>query len=313
MLKKIFIPQAIAIEGEEFLISKGYEIYRGNGDVSKEGLIEDIKEADALILRALNVDAEIIKAGKKLKIIARHGAGYDNIDLKACKEAGVCATFSPNSTTLSVAEFTIASILHIAKKFKVYEEMVRTGNYNERFVNKCSDVSEKTLGIIGYGKIGQLVARKAALGLDMKVVTLARKNTVVPDYVRAVDMDTLLKTSDFISLHVPYTENTKDLISFEEFNKMKNNVNIINVSRGGVMNEEAFVSAVKNNKIAGGVIDVFYKEPPNIDDEIFKLENVVLTPHIASNTEEGMIRIAMDCVVDVHRVLSAEEPLNPIV
>lgn len=313
MSKNIFVPQPIAKESIDFLQSKGYNVYSGSGDLSKNGIINDIKKADALILRTLKIDKEIIESAKNLKIVARHGAGYDNLDFVACKKNGVYSTFSPNSTTLSVAEFAIASIMTLSKRFKEFEQMVRTDSFNDKFNTKGSDVYGKTLGIIGFGKIGQLVAKKASLGLDMKVLILDRGQKELPEYVEAVDMDTLLSQSDFITLHVPGGNKSKNLLSFEQFDIMKKSAFIINASRGGVMNEEAFVEAVKNKKISGGVIDVFNVEPPNLKDEIFSLENVIVTPHIGSNTTECMIRIAMDCAVDIDRVFLGEEPLYPII
>ncbi len=195
MTKKIFIPQPIAKGGEDFLLSKGYEIYRGSGDHTKIGLKEDLKDADAFILRTIKIDKEILESAKSLKIVARHGAGYDNLDVRACSDLGIYSTFSPDSTTLSVAEYTIASILTIAKKFKVYDEMVRTGKFNDKFSLKGSDVSGKTLGIIGFGKIGKLVAKKASFGLDMDVLTISRSQMEIPEYVSAVDIETLLAKS----------------------------------------------------------------------------------------------------------------------
>lgn len=313
MAKKIYIPQTISKCAIDFLEQKGYHCYTGSGDLTKDGIIKDIENADALILRMLNIDKEILASAKDLKVVARHGAGYDNLDYRGCKDLGICPTFSPNSTTISVAEFTIASILNISKKFKQFEQMVREDNFNDRFKIKGIEVYGKTVGIIGFGKIGQLVAKKAAFGLDMQVLVLDRNIKNLPDYVKLVDMDTLLKNSDYITLHVPGGEKTKDLLSYNEFEKMKTTAYLINLSRGNVMNEDAFAKAVKDRKISGGVIDVFSVEPPNLKNEIFNLDNVIVTPHIGSNTIECMDRIAMDCAIDVDKVLNGLEPIYPIV
>lgn len=309
---KIFIPQPIAIEGEKFLETKGYEIYRGNGKTDKESLIADIKDADAMVLRTIKVDADIIAEAKNLKIIARHGAGYDNIDWKKANELNIKTTFSPYSTTASVAEYTLTAILTLAKQIPTFEKELRNNNFNYKFVNKGHDISGKTLGIIGFGKIGKQVASRAKQGFNMEILTLSNSKNDIPSYVNLVDFETLIEKSDYVTLHVPGNESTFNLINKDVFAKMKKSAYLINASRGGVMNEKDLVNAIKNKEIAGAVIDVFGTEPPSMDNELFDLDNVILTPHMASNTEECMVRIAMDCVEDIHRVLSNEKPKFPI-
>ncbi len=312
MSKKIFIPQPISVEGEKFLISKGYTIYRGSGEIDKESLKADIKDADAFILRTIKIDKEILEHGTKLKIVARHGAGHDNLDSDACKELGIVPTYSPLSTGLSVAEFAITSILSLAKNIKMFEKELRDDNFEYKFSNKGVDVAGKTLGIIGLGNIGSIVAKKAHFGLDMKVIAYVKSKLDVPEYVEIVTWEELFKRSDFVTIHVPGGIANENLIGIEEFSQMKKSAYLINASRGKVMNEEDFIFAIKNKEIKGAVIDVFEIEPPDISGEMFELDNVVLTPHIGSNTDECMIRIAMDCATDVHRVLSGENPLYPI-
>ncbi len=314
MTNKIFIPQPIAIEGEKFLISKGYSIFRGSGNTDKESLKKDIEDADAFILRTIKVDKEILEAGLRLKVVARHGAGYDNLDSVACKNLGIVPTYSPFSTGLSVAEFTITSILSLAKNIKTFERELKNDNFDYKFFNKGIDVSGKTLGIIGFGNIGKLVAKKAYYGLDMKIIAYIKPNTRVdiPEYVEVVAWDELFNRSDFVTIHVPGGKENENIIGIEEFTKMKKSAFLINASRGKIMNEDDFVFAIKNKEISGASIDVFAEEPPDVSSEMFSLENVILTPHIGSNTNECMVRIAMDCATDVHRVLSGEDPLYPI-
>ncbi len=313
-MKNIFIPQPIAVEAENFLTQKGYEIYRGSGDFTDEGIKKDISFADAFILRSIKISEEILANANKLKVISRHGAGYDNLDVNACNDKGIVTTYSPLSTSISVAEYVMTSILSLSKNFRDFEENLRNDNFNYKYSNRGLDVANKTLGIIGFGKIGKEVARKAHFGLDMKVVTFLKENKKeeLPDYVEGVSWDKLFEISDYVTIHVPGTKDNYNLISKKEFNLMKKDAFLINASRGKVMSEKDFILAIKNKDINGAVIDVFDVEPPNINGEIFKLENVILTPHIGSNTKECMIRIAMDCANDVHRVLSNEAPLYPI-
>lgn len=314
MKKKIFIPQPVADEGETYLKEKGYLIKRGSGKFDKESLKADIADCDAMLLRTLKVDREILEAGKQLKVVARHGAGYDNLDWKAAKELGIWATCSPDTTGLSVAEFTITSILTMAKNMEKCSRELREGNFNYKFSHKGTDVAGKTLGIIGFGRIGSITAKKAACGLDMNILAYVPRpeGKRIPDYVRCVEWETLFQESDFISVHVPGGKGNQGLIGVKEFSMMKKSALLINVSRGGVMDEEAFCEAVKAGRIAGGVIDVFEKEPPCTDHPLFALENVILTPHIGSNTTECMIRIALDTAKDIDLVLSGHEPRHPI-
>ena len=215
MKQKIYIPQPIAAAGEDYLIEKGYEIVRGSGKTDKESIKNDIAVCDAMIQRTAKVDKEILEAGKNLKIIARHGAGYDNLDWKAANELGIYTTYSPDTTTLSVAEFTITVILNLTKRLKESEELVRNGDFQKKFSLKGTDVAGKTLGIIGFGKIGKEVARKAALGLDMRVISYVPRpeGKEIPEYVEIVSWEELLQTSDYISLHVPGGEKNQGIIS----------------------------------------------------------------------------------------------------
>ena len=314
MKRKIYIPQPIAAAGEDYLIEKGYEIVRGSGKTDKESIKNDIAACDAMIQRTVKVDREILKAGKNLKIVARHGAGYDNLDWRAANELGVRTTYSPDTTTLSVAEFTIAAILNLAKRLKESEELVRKGDFPKKFSLKGTDVAGKTLGIIGLGKIGKEVARKAALGLDMKVISYVPRpeRKEIPEYVEIVSWEELFQTSDYISLHVPGGKKNQGIISKKEFAMMKKSASLIQVSRGGVVDEEALAEAIENGQIKGAAVDVFSEEPPKEDNPLLKLEQVMLTPHIGSNTVECMDRIALDVAEDVHRVLSGENPKHPI-
>ena len=314
MKRKIYIPQPIAAAGEDYLIEKGYEIVRGSGKTDKESIKNDVAACDAMIQRTVKVDREILKAGKNLKIVARHGAGYDNLDWRAANELGVRTTYSPDTTTLSVAEFTIAAILNLAKRLKESEELVRKGDFPKKFSLKGTDVAGKTLGIIGLGKIGKEVARKAALGLDMKVISYVPRpeRKEIPEYVEIVSWEELFQTSDYISLHVPGGKKNQGIISKKEFAMMKKSASLIQVSRGGVVDEEALAEAIENGQIKGAAVDVFSEEPPKEDNPLLKLEQVMLTPHIGSNTVECMDRIALDVAEDVHRVLSGENPKHPI-
>lgn len=314
MMKKIFIPQPAAEEAEDWLREKGYLIIRGSGKSDRESVKKDIADCDAMLLRTWKIDREILESGRKLKVVARHGAGYDNIDRTAAEELGIRVTYSPDTTAASVSEFAVLSILSLAKKHFDFSKELRNENFGYKFRNQGMDVAGKTLGIIGFGRIGSLTARKAFYGLDMKILAYIPRTEGknIPGYVEVVPREELFRRSDFISLHVPGGEKTRGMIGKKEFAQMKKSAYIIQLSRGGVMDEQAFCEAVKNHTIAGGAVDVFETEPPADDHPLFQLPNVILTPHIGSNTEECMRRIAMDNAMDIDRVLSGQEPLHPV-
>lgn len=314
MKKKIFIPEPVAAAGENYLKEKGYQIVRGSGKFDKESLKKDIADCDAMLLSSLNIDREILEAGRKLVIVARHGAGYDNLDFRAAKELGIWATYSPDTTSISVAEFTIAAMLAFARKMEACSRELRKGNFQYKSANRGMEMAGKTLGIIGLGRIGRLVAKKAAYGLDMEILAYVPRpeGKEIPAYVRCVDWETLFGESDFISVHIPGGQKNRGLIGEKEFSIMKESACLVNVSRGGVMDEAAFCEAVKAGKIAGGVIDVFETEPPSSDNPLFALENVILTPHMASNTAECMAGIALDNAEDIHLALSGKKPRHVI-
>lgn len=311
---KIYIPQPIAPEGEQYLIERGYEIFRGSGKTDRISMKQDIADCDAMILRTAKVDQEVIEAGEHLKVIARHGAGYDNLDYKLANQRGIQTTYSPFSTGSSVAEFTMAVILNLAKGIGDCSKQMEWGSFHYKLNHKGEDVCGKTLAVIGFGEIGSRVAQKAYRGFDMKVIAYVPRpeGKIIPDYVSVVEWEELFLQADYVSLHIPGKPENQKLIGRYELERMKPTAYIINASRGGILDEEAFIWAVQNKVIAGGALDVFEQEPLAADSPLFGLEHVLLTPHMGSNTKECMARIALDTAVDVDLVLKGKEPRYPI-
>lgn len=313
MAHKVLIPQMIAKEGLDYLIRCGYELKIGTG-VSEAELCRDVTDCDAVLLRTAKVGAAVLEAGTKLKIVARHGAGYDNVDCKAAEKLGIWVTNSPFSTGNSVAEFTIGALLTVAKKLDRVSRAFTDGDFNYKNSHKGMDLAGKTLGIVGFGKIGSMVAKKAALGFDMKVLAYVPRpeGKEIPDYVMPVSWDELWSKSDFVSLHIPGGSGNMGVVGKSEFDAMKKGACLINTSRGGVVKEGELAAALKSGKLGGAAMDVFEEEPPQKDHPLFALDNVFLTPHMASNTEECMIRMAMDAAMEIHRVLSGDKPQWPV-
>ncbi|WP_319562646.1 hydroxyacid dehydrogenase [Marispirochaeta sp.] len=311
---KVLIPQDIMEEGKDYLREKGYEIKMGSG-ITVEDIVKDVADCDAILARTAPFPAEVLEAGKKLKVIGRHGVGVDNIDVKKAEELGIWVTNSPESNSNTVAEHAIGLIVALAHNIVRSDKAFRAGDFEIRNRVKGSDLEGKVLGVLGMGKIGRLVARKAHHGLGMKVIGYDPflKADQFPEWVSKVDdWDEIFRDSDFLTIHIPATPNTKNSIGAKEFGLMKKGACVINAARGEVVDEPALVEALKNGKIAGAGLDVFAEEPPAKDHPFFGMDNVVVTPHNAALTTECMIRMATHAAQGIHEVLTGGMPTWPV-
>ena len=222
MALKVLIPQDVAEEGKQLLRDCGYEIKMGSG-AAEEDLIRDVVDCDAILLRTAPVTRAVLEAGKNLKIVARHGAGYNNVDLEAADELGIWVTNAPDSTTNSVAEFTLGAIIAVAKRSFLLNKAIKENNFFYKNTHKGVDLMGKKLAIIGFGRIGRAVAKKAHDGLEMELIAYDpyAKPETIPDYVTLVDWETAFKTADFVSLHMPLTKDNRGFIGRKEFEMMK--------------------------------------------------------------------------------------------
>ncbi|MCC8025084.1 MAG: hydroxyacid dehydrogenase [Clostridium sp.] len=313
MAFKVLIPQDVAVEGKEFLIQRGYEIKMGSG-AAEEDLVRDVADCDAILLRTAPATRAVLEAGRNLKIVARHGAGYNNVDLEAANELGIWVTNAPDSTTNSVAEFTMGAIIAAAKRTHLLSKAMKENNFFFKNNHKGVDLAGKTLAIIGFGRIGRAVAKKASLGLDMKIIAYDpyAKPETVPEGVTMTDWETAFSSADFVSLHMPLTKDNRGFIGAEEFAMMKETAYFINCARGEVVNEEALIEALRSGQIAGVFTDVFNQEPPSMDNPLLTMDNATVTPHMASNTEECMMLMATQAASQIDLVLSGKEPDWPV-
>lgn len=313
MAQKVLIPQDVAEEGKQMLRDCGYEIKMGTG-ASEEDLIRDVVDCDAILLRTAPVTSAVLEAGKNLKIVARHGAGYNNVDLEAADRLGIWVTNAPDSTTNSVAEFTIGAIIAAAKRTFLLNQAIKADNFFYKNTHKGVDLRGKKLAIIGFGRIGRAVAKKAYNGLEMEILAYDphAKPETVPAYVSLVDWETAFQTADFISLHMPLTKDNRGFIGKKEFEMMKPEAYFINCARGEVVNEPELIQALKEEQIAGAFVDVYNQEPPAADNPLLFMENVSVTPHMASNTIECMRLMATQAASQIHKVLSGEQPDWPV-
>ena len=309
----VLIPQDIIEEGKKYLTDKGYKIKMGKG-ITVDDLISDVEDADALLVRTASFTKEVIEAGKKLKVIARHGVGCDNIDVDTATKRGIWVCFTPEANANSVAEYTLGMIIALARFFLPADRAVRTGDWEMRNKFPAIDLKGKTLGIIGGGRIGTRLAKKAIHGLDMKVRIYDPfvKEINDPEGVEIVrDEEIIFGESDFVSLHIPVTEETRGKYGKKYFNMMKETSFFINAARGELLNENDLYDVLKDKRISGAALDVYEKEPPIKDHPLYSLDNIMLTPHNAALTKEAVRRMALGAAMGIDEVLSGKPPTWP--
>lgn len=272
--------------------------------LSQAELIEIIGDYDALIVRSeTKATAEVIRAGRSLRVIGRAGVGVDNIDVEAATRQGVIVVNAPTGNTIAAAEHTIALLLAVSRRIASADAALRAGRWERsRFIG--NEVRGKTLGLIGIGRIGSEVARRA-VGLQMQVI--AHDPYVPQDYakqlgVRLVPLDLLLTAADYISLHTPLTEATQGMIGRSQLALCKPTAYLINAARGELVDEEALAEALENGRLAGAALDVFAHEPPG-ESPLLKSERVVATPHLGALTREAQVSVALDVAEQVLAVL----------
>jgi D-3-phosphoglycerate dehydrogenase len=314
MERAVLIPQDIREEGKAYLRERGYTVRMGSGE-SVNAIKADVAGCAAILIRTAALPAEILEAGTALKVVSRHGVGVDNIDVETATRLGIWVTNAPESNANSVAEHTIGLIIACARNLVRCDSELRGGNFQIRNHLIGMDLECKTLGIVGLGRIGRLVAKKASRGLDMKVIgydPYIPQENVVPEVQRVDDWQRIFKSSDFISLHLPANSETRGIVGKEELVLMKPTAYLINAARGEIVDEAALADALREKRIAGAGLDVFEKEPPGRDNPLLLLENVVLSPHNAALTKEAMIRMATHAAQGIDEVLSGKKPTWPV-
>ncbi|MEA3442723.1 MAG: phosphoglycerate dehydrogenase [Chloroflexota bacterium] len=276
-------------------------------ELTHEQLKEIIGDYDAVLVRSkTKVSADIIELGKNLKVVGRAGVGVDNIDIDAATKKGIVVVNAPTGNTVSAAEHTMALMLALARNIPQANSLLKSGKWQkERFVG--TELRNKTLGVVGLGKVGAEVAKRAQ-AFEMRVI--AHDPFISADYasqfkVNLVSLDQLLQESDFITVHMPLTEATKNLINAECLAKVKPTVRIINCARGGLCDEEALLKGIQQGKIAGAAIDVFPKEPLT-DSPLFKEERIIVTPHLGASTIEAQANVAREAAEQVLMVLQGQ-------
>ncbi len=319
-MAQIFITRKIFDEAIALLDEAGLDYWHNEADspLNLSGMAAQLAEAEAIVcLLTDKIDAQVMDAAPKLKIIANTAVGYDNIDVAAATERGIIVTNTPGVLTECTADLTFALLLAAARRIVEADAYMRAGKFAgwELFQPHLGvDVYGKTLGIVGMGRIGTAVARRAALGFNMKILYTA--NNPKPEIERElgaqfVSLPDLLRQSDFVSIHTPLSAQTRHLFTLAEFHQMQPHAILINTARGPIVKEADLVQALQRGLIGGAGLDVFEEEPIAHPD-LAGLPNVVMVPHIGSATTETRRRMAMMAVENVTAVLSGRGPINPV-
>ncbi|MHB1315342.1 MAG: hydroxyacid dehydrogenase [Christensenellales bacterium] len=306
---KFVMTQAIC--GEVFnRLKEAAEIYVAN-DGDPNHYINEMKDADAVIVRIGKMDESAIKQSPMLKVIGRTGVGYDSVNVKAATKAGIPVVITPGANSRSVAEHTVAMMFAVAKNLmEGYTETLK-GNFTQiRDAGKAFELYGKTAGFIGLGAIGRETAR-ICRGIGMKTAAydpfLAKQAIEMQDCIYYGSYEELIKQCDFISVHVPLTEETKNMITLDHMKTMKKSAVLINCSRSGIVNENDLIAALNGDVIAGAGIDVFAKEPPDVNDPLLKAKNIIVSPHSAAQTREAILNMADMCVQGCLSVIRGEK------
>jgi len=318
---KIFVTRKIPESGIELLKKEDFDVLVSDFDgvLPREKLLEKVKGVDAILsLLTDKIDSEIMDAaGPQLKVVANYAVGYDNIKMDDIRSRNIVATNTPEVLSETVAEHTFALLLAVAHRIVESDKFFRDGKYVgwAPLLLLGQDVAHKTLGVVGLGRIGSLVAKHAQKGFEMKVLYYDIKRN--EDFEKEFNaefrasVDDLLKEADFVSLHVPFLPSTKHLMNEEKLKLMKKSAYLINTSRGAVIDEDALVRALKEGWIKGAALDVYESEPKPVLG-LVDLPNTVLTPHIASATEETRSQMSILAAKNIIAVLKGEKPLTPI-
>ena len=302
-MKKILVIQPIHEEGINLLKNNSNFEYEVVDNVDTEFLKSKIKDCDGISIRTAKLSGDVIEAANNLKIISRHGVGYDNIDLEVSKKKDITLAITATANAVAVAEHVMFMILNISKRGSMYDDTVKSGKFNERNkLPKTVELCNKNILIAGFGRIGQALIKRC-LGFEMNVFVF--DPFVSKEFIEkrgGTKVDNLSETSknmDAMSLHIPLNDKTKNIINYELLKYMKKNCIIINAARGGIVNEVDLDRALNENLIFGAGLDVFETEPPAANNPLLKNKKVFLSPHTAAFTEECMTRMGKETIQNI--------------
>ena len=314
-MKILITPRSFASISDKpinMLTEKGYVIQRNNtGRPYEKGeMLKLIRDVDGIIIGIDELSAEIIKKANALKVISKYGTGLDNIDTNMATNKKIVVTNTPTANVNAVADLTFGLILSLARRIPEADKKMKSGKW-EKIIGKS--VWKKTVGIIGLGKIGKQVAKRAQ-GFEMNILVfdlIKDKKFALRYGMKYVNLEKLLQNSDYITIHIPLNDATRGMISYKELGKVKKEAFLINTSRGGIVDEEALYNALRNNKLRGAALDV-YKNEPLQETPLKELDNVIMTPHIGAYTEEAIENMGTQAAQNLIDVLEGREPQNRV-
>lgn len=312
-MKKVLLTQAIRPVGMELLAAELEVVVAP--DPKPSTILSMVGDFDALINRTSIISKEVVEQGKKLKVIGAHGVGYNLIDVETATKQGIGVVNAPGANSQAVAEFVVAMMLALTRKLIASDYVQRVERrFDKRDQLTGNDMCKKTLGIIGMGQIGRKIAKICVGGFDMKVLGydpyVSKEDMAAIGVIKSDTIEFILKEGDFVSLNCPYTKEVEGIINKEKFALMKPSAFLINCARAEIVNQEDFITALKEKKIAGAAVDVFWEEPPGADSPLFDLRNLIATPHNASFTTQSSDLVSKTVATDILRALRGEKPLH---
>jgi len=314
MKKKILISDSLSQEGVEIL--KNYADFQVDVKTGmlKEELLGCIDQYDALVVRsATKVTKDVLQKGKNLKVVGRAGVGVDNVDVDEATKLGIIVMNTPEGNTTATAELTIGMILALSRHIPQADKSMKEGVW-EKKKYMGNEIFSKILGVIGLGRIGTQVAKKA-LGLGMVVMGYDKfksPDLVIKDGIEFAELEDIYRKADYITVHTTMTDETRNMISDKQFNMMKKGVRIINCARGGIINEEALGRALETGKVAGAAFDVFSKEPIDPNHPLLKFPNVILTPHLGASTVEAQLGVSVAVARQIADAIEGKMIVNAV-
>ena len=309
---KVAVLGKVDPKGLSFLIENEFKVIEiENFEI--QNLKEQLKDVDGILLRTTRLDKEILQHCDNLKIISRHGVGYDNVDLDFLNENKIALCITSTSNAVSVAEHVLSFFIYLTKKLSLSDSLVKEGNFEKRSeLPNFFELYKKKVLIIGFGRIGKEVAKRC-LGFDMEVYVydpFLDNEIIIRNQCIPIEKNQGLAIADFITIHLPLNRDTKNFISQTELNLMRKNSILVNTSRGGIVNENDLCIALESKKIQGAGMDVFVSEPPESNHPFFKLDNILLTPHNAALTLECRERMSLEASQNIVFFLNNMSELN---
>ena len=308
---KVGIVGDIHPSGYEFFDKNNIKYFVTN-NIEENNLTKELSDVDGIIIRTAELNENILSKSQSLKIVARHGVGYDNVDTEYLNKNKIAMAITGKANAVSVAEHVMTMMLNLTKNISKSDKLIRDNKFKEKAnLPNFFELYNKKILIMGFGRIGKALAKRC-LGFDMEIFVhdpFISENEITSNNCIPINKDEGFKIADYISIHLPLNDKTKNLISSNEFKIFKSNLILINTARGGIINEDDLFDALNNNRIFGAGIDVFEQEPPTNDHKLFSLENIILTPHNAALTLECRKRMAIECCENVFNFLSKSKNL----